>query len=201
MSPTALLVPSLHRSHDPAYLTTLTSGNTLKPKQIISVALLSAIITLLLAALIYCVARMVCHHRCRLSTPGRSDETIHSRKSATVDLKTQGRNGARRTISTQWPRKDSDVLWSMYITDDELAKQFHWSRRPSRLFSIGSVGNESEIQVGNGRRRSTFGMEKDPLDKSSFESRRLPDCPTLENGFGKPKHEKQHQGPLTATTG
>ena len=41
---------------------------------------------------------------------------------------------------SHWARKNSNVLWSMYINDDDLAKQFaRPCRKDSRLFSVGSV--------------------------------------------------------------
>jgi hypothetical protein len=40
---------------------------------------------------------------------------------------------------SNWARQNSNVLWSMYINDDDLRAQFSQPRKDSRLFSIGSV--------------------------------------------------------------
>jgi len=42
---------------------------------------------------------------------------------------------------SDWARKDSNVLWSGYIEEDDLKSQFAWPSK-SRLFSIGSASSE-----------------------------------------------------------
>jgi hypothetical protein len=40
---------------------------------------------------------------------------------------------------SNWARQNSNVLWSMYINDDDLRRQFAQPSKDSRLYSIGSV--------------------------------------------------------------
>jgi hypothetical protein len=40
---------------------------------------------------------------------------------------------------SNWARQNSNVLWSMYINDDDLRAQFSKPSKDSRLFSVGSV--------------------------------------------------------------
>lgn len=53
-----------------------------------------------------------------------------SKASSTAD-------GERR--DSNWARKDSNVLWSVFIDDDDLRKQFARPSKCSRMFSIGSI--------------------------------------------------------------
>ena len=52
---------------------------------------------------------------------------------------------------SHWARKNSNVLWSMYINDDDLAKQFaRPHRKDSRLFSVGSVSTLGPLDTVSG---------------------------------------------------
>lgn len=69
----------------------------------------------------------------------------------TVTLEKHGAPSERR--QSDWARKNSNVLWSMYIDDDDLKAQFAMSPK-SRLFSIGSVSTVDQGRCPLDRRQS-----------------------------------------------
>ena len=48
---------------------------------------------------------------------------------------------------SDWARQNSNVLWSMYINDDDLRAQFSKPSKDSRLFSIGSVSTVGPLDT------------------------------------------------------
>ena len=52
---------------------------------------------------------------------------------------------------SNWARQNSNVLWSMYINDDDLRAQFSKPSKDSRLFSIGSVSSVGPMDTTTAR--------------------------------------------------
>ena len=176
---------------------------SLDPTHMLAIIVISAVSALLLATLIYLIVRTIQRRRAlakQQSTTSASAQPNHKSPSMT------GLPGSRR--QSHWARKDSNVLWSMYMTDEDLAKQFSLGRKLSRMFSIGSTGSINDgansihftiprydvgrksIPSGTSRNRShrrdlSTTLEKGPLDKDSFESVRLPSLPDMD--IARPK--------------
>ena len=189
-----LTLSSLARSSLQTRWTTTVAS--LDPTHMLAIIVISAVSALLLATLVYLTIRTIQRRRAIAKQPSTTDTSVKpNHKSPSMT----NLPGSRR--QSHWARKDSNVLWSMYVTDEDLAKQFTWGRKLSRMFSIGSIGsNDGENTQftiprydvgrksipGTGNRTRTHRrdlsttLEKGPLDKDSFESVRLPSLPDMD---------------------
>lgn len=82
------------------------------------VIILTILTILVLSTLAYVVRRLWLYLRCRRT--GNAEE----------------KNGRK---DSNWARKNSNVLWSIYPDEDDLRRQFSRPSKCSRMFSIGSV--------------------------------------------------------------
>ncbi|ETI28481.1 hypothetical protein G647_00930 [Cladophialophora carrionii CBS 160.54] len=107
---------------------------------IATIIVVSVLSTLLVASMILLLSRMW--------------KKIISRRSDAAPLQGSQNQGAGLGCKpSDWARKDSNVLWSMYITEDDLKAQFAVSPK-SRLFSIGSVSTIDHAKCPLDRRQS-----------------------------------------------
>jgi hypothetical protein len=104
---------------------------------IIAVSVLS---TLLFASLVLLSFRL---WKARLAKRTESHPSVQGQDHVTTAGLTQ----------TDWARKNSNVLWSLYIEEDDLQAQFPLSPK-SRLFSIGSVSSLEHGRCPFDRRES-----------------------------------------------
>ncbi|KIV80493.1 hypothetical protein PV11_07991 [Exophiala sideris] len=106
----------------------------------------------------------------------------------------------QRRKTSDWARQNSNILWSMYIQEDDLRAQFSAPSKLSRLFSIGSVStdhgrcpldrrpsvivedgldplieekNVAEVDIGELRSRAIYDYETAPARKFSLPGRKF----------------------------
>ena len=107
---------------------------------IATVVIATSILTLLVATIVLLVFRWW-------------KKVIASRCISQLSDKLQEKDANPECKQSDWARKDSNVLWSMYLEDDDLKSQFAMPRKP-RLFSIGSVSTLDEGRCPLDRRPS-----------------------------------------------
>lgn len=109
----------LHRSHRPSLPATTQS---------ILIGLVAVTSTLLLLTLLWLVLKI-----------SRHLSTRHHNNSAPANCNESQDTNLTRRPSDLWSRKNSNVLFASYITDEDLRAQFEKPGHGRRLFSIGSV--------------------------------------------------------------
>ncbi|EXJ64539.1 hypothetical protein A1O7_00875 [Cladophialophora yegresii CBS 114405] len=107
---------------------------------IATIIVVSVLSTLLLASAILLLSRMW-------------KKNITRRSDAAIPGESQNQAAGFWRTPSDWARKDSNVLWSMYIAEDDLRAQFTLSPK-SRLFSIGSVSTVDHARCPLDRRHS-----------------------------------------------
>ncbi|OQV02796.1 hypothetical protein CLAIMM_07932 [Cladophialophora immunda] len=126
-------------------------GNTFSPRRLVSRALpsesliaaiivLSVISTLLFGSMVFLLGRIWKQVRAKGASTHASDAP-------------KSQSGISERKQSDWARKNSNVLWSMYIEEDDLKAQFAVSPK-SRLFSIGSVSTVDQGTCPLERRHS-----------------------------------------------
>jgi len=106
----------------------ITSRDTTHPSLIVTIVVLAVVCALLFSTAVYTFYRLwsaviAPKLAARRSKAAQETQPTSSRRQSTVN----------------WARKDSNVLWSMYINEDDLKSQFAQPSKDSRLFSIGSI--------------------------------------------------------------
>ncbi len=107
---------------------------------IATVIVVSVMSTLLLASVVFLVSRM-------WRRAAASSVDSQPSEKPQVSAESSGRR------PSDWARQNSNVLWSMYIEEDDLKTQFPVSPK-SRLFSIGSVSTVDHGRCPLDRRQS-----------------------------------------------
>ncbi|KIX96969.1 uncharacterized protein Z520_07083 [Fonsecaea multimorphosa CBS 102226] len=105
-----------------------------------AIIVLSVISTLLLGSMVFVLARIW-------------KQVVAKRISSVPSQAPKNESGISERKQSDWARKNSNVLWSMYIEEDDLKAQFAVSPK-SRLFSIGSVSTVDQGRCPLERRHS-----------------------------------------------
>ncbi|KIW77905.1 hypothetical protein Z517_07738 [Fonsecaea pedrosoi CBS 271.37] len=105
-----------------------------------AIIVLSVISTLLLGSMVFLLARIW-------------KQVVAKRASSHPPETSKNHNTNSERKQSDWARKNSNVLWSMYIEEDDLKAQFAVSPK-SRLFSIGSVSTVDQGRCPLDRRQS-----------------------------------------------
>ncbi|OAP59484.1 hypothetical protein AYL99_06782 [Fonsecaea erecta] len=114
---------------------------------VVAIIILSVISTLLLSSMLFLLARIW-------------QQLMAKRASSLPSEAPKHQGGTSERKQSDWARKNSNVLWSMYIEEDDLKAQFAVSPK-SRLFSIGSLSTVDQGRCPLERRQS----QSNPLEQ------------------------------------
>ncbi|EXJ85412.1 hypothetical protein A1O1_05776 [Capronia coronata CBS 617.96] len=115
-----------------------TPAQPLQTRELTSKSLTTAVIVLAISSTVLFLG--VLFVLAKLWTKLRGGKLVPQLASRHVQPAKEGDTVAEREPS-DWARKNSNVLWSMYIEEDDLKSQFSLPTK-SRLFSIGSVSTD-----------------------------------------------------------